>query len=186
MVAPFLFLFYFVFEFFFMDTLALTQFIKLFTLADAAADQRVSERLALALSDPAGYQTKYAEELTERGMEAALPPQELRDVALIDALLSEDLLWESDAQDPIAETAEGLNDILAQQGRAGCLRLAAARTTSGPEQLDALQDALEPLGLALVLLALDSDAYPLSVVADAQAEEVRQLAKELGFTLTVY
>ncbi len=164
----------------------LTRFIRLFTLSNAAASQRISERLALVLRDPAAYQVQYAEELAERGIEAALPPQELRDVALIDALLSENLLWESDAQDPITETAEGLNDILEQQKRAERLRLATGRGAGGPEQLDALQDALEPLGLALVLLTLDSDAYPLSVVADAQAEEARRLAKELGFTLTVY
>jgi hypothetical protein len=111
----------------FMNALALTPFIKLFTLTDIAANQRITERLTLALNDPAAYQAQYAEELAERGMEAALPPQEVRDVALIDALLSEDLLWESDAQDPVAETTEGLNDILERQGRAERLRLAAAR-----------------------------------------------------------
>jgi len=169
-----------------MNAPVLSSFIQLFTLSDTVATQRISERLTLVLQDPAVYQEHYAEELAERGIEAALPPQELRDVALIDALLSEDLLWESDAQDPITETAEGLNDVLERQGRPERLRLAAARSTSGPEQLDALQDALEPLGLALVLLTLDSDAYPLSVVADAQAEETRRLAKELAFTLTVY
>jgi len=167
-----------------MNPASLTQFIQLFTLTDATATERITERLALALRDPAAYQTQYAEELAERGMEALLPAQELRDVALIDALLSEDLLWESDYQDPAAETAEGLNDILEQQRRPERLRLAAAG--KGPEALDALQEALEPLGLALVLLTLDSDAYPLSVVAEAQAEEARRLAQELGFGVTVY
>ncbi|GAB3636495.1 hypothetical protein GCM10027422_20850 [Hymenobacter arcticus] len=162
----------------------LTQFIQFFTLADGAATQRMETRLALVLRDPAAYQGQYAEELAERGMEAALPAQELRDVALIDALLSEDLLWESDYQDPAAEIAEGLNDILEHQKRPERLRVAAAG--KGPEALDALQEALEPLGLALVLLTLDSDAYPLSVVAEAQAEETRQLAQELGFGVTVY
>ncbi|WP_151085678.1 DUF6630 family protein [Hymenobacter baengnokdamensis] len=168
-----------------MNQATLTQFIQLFTLADAEACRRIGQRLALALRDPAAYQATFAEELAERGMEAALPAQELRDVALIDALLSEDLLWESDYQDPAADTAEGLNDILERQGRQERLRVA-GRGAGGPEALDALQDALEPLSLALVLLTLDSDAYPLSVVADAQAEETRRLAKELGFTLTVY
>ncbi|MGI4738920.1 MAG: DUF6630 family protein [Janthinobacterium lividum] len=162
----------------------LTHFIQFFTLADTSATQRIEARLALVLRDPAAYQSHYAEELAERGMEAALPPQELRDVALIDALLSEDLLWESDYQDPAAETAEGLNDILEQQQRPERLRLTAVG--KGPEALDALQEALEPLGLALVLLTLDSDAYPLSVVAEAQAEDARRLAQELGFGVTVY
>ncbi|QKG53411.1 hypothetical protein [Hymenobacter sp. BRD67] len=162
----------------------LNQFIQLFTLADAEACQRIGQRLALALRDPAAYQTAFAEELAERGMEAALPVQELRDVALIDALLAEDLLWESDYHDPAADTAEGLNDILEHQGRPARLRLAA--TGKGPEALDALQEALEALGLALVLLTLDSDAYPLSVVAEAQAEEARGLARELGFGVTIY
>lgn len=171
-----------------MNQVALAQFIAFFTLADTAAAQRISERLALVLSDPAAYQAQYAKELAERGIEAALPPQELRDVALIDALLSEDLLWESEQQDPATETAAGLNDILAQQGRAERLRLppAAGRNADGPEALDTLQDALEILGLALVLLTLDSDSYALSVVADAQAEQARNLAQDLGFELAVY
>ena len=164
---------------------SLTAFVQLFTLADANATQRIIERLALALRDSVAYQVQYAEELAERGMDGgALPAQEVRDVALIDALLSEDLLWESDYQDPATETAEGLNDILERQQRPERLRLASAG--KGPEGLDALQEALEPLGLALVLLTLDSDAYPLSVVAETQAEEARQLAQELGFGVTVY
>ncbi|TDN37546.1 hypothetical protein E4631_01360 [Hymenobacter sp. UV11] len=169
-----------------MNTTDLSRLIELFTPADTAASQRISERLTLVLRDPAAYQAQYAEELAERSMEGALPPQEVRDVALIDALLSEDLLWEADAQDPLADTAEGLNDILEQQKRPERLRLATGRGAGGPEQLDALQDALEAQGLALVLLTLDSDAYPLSVVADAQAEELRGLAQELGFGVTVY
>lgn len=164
---------------------SLTAFVQLFTLADANATQRIIERLALALRDSAAYQVQYADELAERGMDSgALPTQEVRDVALIDALLSEDLLWESDYQDPATETAEGLNDILERQQRPERLRLASAG--KGPEGLDALQEVLEPLGLALVLLTLDSDAYPLSVVAETQAEEARQLAQELGFGMTVY
>lgn len=171
-----------------MNQAALTQFIHCFTLADADATQRLSERLALVLREPAAYQRQFAGELAERGIEAALPPQELRDVALIDALLSEDLLWESDYQDPATDTAEGLNDILEHQGRAERLRLppAPGRSVGGPESLDTLQDALEPLGLALVLLTLDSDSYPLSLVAEGNAEDARRLAKELGFELAVY
>jgi len=164
---------------------SLTAFVQLFTLADTDATQRITARLAPALRDPAAYQAQHAEELAERGMDGGtLPAQEVRDVALIDALLSEDLLWESEYQDPAAETAEGLNDILERQQRPERLRLTAVG--KGPEALDALQEALEPLGLALVLLTLDSDAYPLSVVAEAQAEEARRLAQELGFGVTVY
>ncbi|RZL13422.1 MAG: hypothetical protein EOO62_08175 [Hymenobacter sp.] len=167
-----------------MHSSSLAQFIQLFTLTDTAATERLTERLAIALRDPAAYQTQYAEELAERGMEGVLPVQELRDVALIDALLSEDLLWESDYQDPATETAEGLNDILEHQQRPERLKVSAA--SKGPEGLDSLQEALEPLGLALVLLTLDSDAYPLSLVVETQAEEARRLAQELGFGVTVY
>lgn len=164
---------------------SLNDFVRLFAFSDVEAAQRIEVRLALALRDPAAYQAQYTEELAERGMEGGkLPAQEVRDVALIDALLSEDLLWESDYQDPAAETAEGLNDILEHQQRPERLRLTSAG--KGPEGLDALQEALEPLGLALVLLTLDSDAYPLSVVAEAQAEDARRLAQELGFGVTVY
>ncbi len=171
-----------------MNDTTLTQFVQLFTLTDATATQRITERLALALGNPAAYQEQFAEELEERGIVATLPAQELRDVALVDALLSEDLLWEYDLQDTAADMAEGLNELLAQQKRTTSVKVAraAGRSVGGPEQLDALQEALEPLGLALVLLTLDSDAYPLSLVAEEQAEAARQLAKELGFELAVY
>ena len=171
-----------------MNDLNLTRFARLFTLNDAGATQRIAERLALVLHDPTAYQGLFAEELAERGIETALPAQELRDLALIDALLGEDLLWESDWQETAGEIAEGLNEVLTRQQRPPLLRPAAlpGRREPGPEQLDTVQDALEPLGLALVLLTLDSDSYPLSVVADAQVEEARLLAKELGFGITVY
>ena len=166
----------------------LSRFVQLFTLSNAEATQRVSERLTLVLRDPTAYQAQFAGELAERGIEAALPEQELRDLVLIDALLSQDLLWESDWKEKAGEIAEGINEVLMQQRRTPLLRPAAllGRREPGPEQLDTVQDALEPLGLALVLLRLDSDSYPLSVVADAQAEQARQLAKELGFGITVY
>lgn len=171
-----------------MSTTALSRFVHLFTLADTEASQRLTERLTLALRDPAAYQTQYAEELAERGIETMLPAQELRDVALLDGLLWEELLWEADWADPVADLVYGLNETLAQQGRNERLPepTPTRQVTTGPEALDVLQDLLEPLGLALVLLTLDSDSHALSVVADAQAEELRALARELGFGLTVY
>ena len=171
-----------------MNSTALTSFIQLFTLGDSAATQRIDERLTLVVTTPEAYGTQFAEELAERGIVAALPAQELRDVALIDALLSEELLWEIDWKDPLSEMVLCLNELLTQQGRPE--RLAeparAHRAATGPEALDIVQDLLEPLGLALVLFTLDSDSYPLSVVAETQAEDTRRLAKELGFELAVY
>ncbi|WP_051718838.1 hypothetical protein [Hymenobacter sp. IS2118] len=166
----------------------LSRFVQLFTLNDAEATQRVSERLALALQMPAAYQEHYAEELAERGIEAALPEQELRDLALIDALMSEDLLWENDWKETATEIAEGLNEILATQKRGFVLPTGtlAGGQRQGPEALDLLQDTLETKGLALVLFTLDSDSYPLSVVAEDQVEHTRRLAIELGFELVVY
>jgi len=166
----------------------LTQFVKLFTLDDAAATQRVTERLALVLHNAVAYQEQYAEELEERGVVAALQEQELRDIALIDALLSEELVWESDWKDIAADLVYGINETLTKQQRR--LRLAepakGRAAVTGPEALDIVQDLSEPVGMALVLFTLDSDSYAVSVVADEQAEEARQLAKELGFSVTVY
>jgi hypothetical protein len=166
----------------------LSRFVQLFTLADAAATERVRQRLTIVLGDPAAYQEQYAEELEERGIVAGLPAQELRDVALIDGLLSEELVWESDWKDVAGDLVYGLNETLAQQHRTvRLLELAGARAAvTGPEALDIVQDLLEPVGLALVLLTLDSDTYALTVVADAKAEETRRLAQEIGFSVTVY
>ncbi len=171
-----------------MNQTAVSQFVRFFTLTDASATQRVSERLALALRDPAAYQAQFAEELAERGIEAELPPQQVRDIALLDALLSEGLAWESAWQDTAADIAEGLNEVLARQNQGQALPAAGLVRPGqpGPEQLDAVQDALEPLGWALVLFTLDSDSFPLGIVADSQAEEVRRQAQALGFQLMVY
>ncbi|MBD2721675.1 DUF6630 family protein [Hymenobacter armeniacus] len=171
-----------------MNQETLQHFVQLFTLDDAAATQRVSARLALVLQNPAAYHAQFAEELAERGIVVALPEPELRAVALIDALLAEELVWESDWQDPAADLVYGLNETLTQQRRAMRVSEPAPGRTAvtGPDALDILQDLLEPLGLALVLLTLDADSYALTVVADAQAEETRQLARELGVDVTVY
>ncbi|WP_460501386.1 DUF6630 family protein [Hymenobacter agri] len=164
----------------------LSRFVQLFTLNDADATQRVRERLALVLTDAAGYQEQFAEELAERDIVTELPTQELRDVALIDALLDAELIWECDWQDTAAWLIVGINEVLMQQRRTRWPNEPARPSVIGPEALDIVQDLLEPCGLALVLFTLDADAYALSVVADAQAEEARQLAKELGFGITVY
>lgn len=169
-----------------MPTTALPQFIPLFTLANNEASQRLTERLTLVLQDSAAYQTQYAEELAERGIETALPAHELRDVALLDGLLGEELLWEADWTDPAADLVYGLNETLAQQGRPERLPEPARAATTGPEALDIVQDLLEPLGLALVLLPLDNDSHALSVVAETHADELRRLALALGFSLKVY
>jgi hypothetical protein len=166
----------------------LSRFVQLFTLTDTEATRRVSERLTLVLRDPSAYQQQFAEELEERGIEAALSAQELRDLALLDALLSEELLWESDWKDPATDLVYGINETLTQQKR--MVRLAepaiGRATVVGPEALDIVQDLAEPAGLAVVLFTLDSNSYALSVVADGRAEEARQLAQELGFGVTVY
>jgi hypothetical protein len=166
----------------------LSRFVQLFTLNDAEATERVSERLALVLRNATAYQEQYAEELEERGIVAALPEQELRDTVLIDALLNEELVWESDWKDVASDLVYGLNETLAKQQRA--VRLdeppRGRATITGPEALDIVQDLSELIGMALVLITLDSDSYAVSVVADAQAEEARRLAKELGFGITVY
>jgi hypothetical protein len=173
-----------------MNSNTLQQFIQLFTLVDAAATQRITDRLALVLRDPQAYRTQFADELDERGIAATskLPAQELRDIALIDALTIEDLAWENDWKETAAEMAESLNEILARQQRGFTLptnTLPGGRSL-GPEALDALQSTLETVGLALVLFTLDSDSYPLGVVADDQVEIASSLAQTLGFTVTIY
>ncbi|MEJ7659978.1 MAG: hypothetical protein WKG07_10315 [Hymenobacter sp.] len=72
----------------------------------------MTERLTLALARPGRLPgAVQAEELAERGIEAALLPRNCATWPLVDALLSEDLLWESDCAGPdLAETAEGLNE----------------------------------------------------------------------------
>ncbi|MBT2559460.1 hypothetical protein J7E24_16865 [Hymenobacter sp. ISL-91] len=163
----------------------LLAFINIFTLGDTAPTQRLAGRLDLVLTDTAGYAAQFAEELAERGIEEELPPQELRDIALLDALLAEDLAVECDWTETAGEILSNLNHVLARQGRAPVPETPGigADEDLGPEQLDLVQDTLEPLGLALVMFDLDGDSYPLSVVAQEQAEELATQAQQLGFKL---
>lgn len=164
----------------------LLPFLNLFAPGNTAVAQRLAARLQLALTDPSGYATHFAEELAERGIEEELPPQELRDIALLDALLAEDLAVECDWTETAGQMLSSLNHVLARQGRAPVLPETPEAGTDedlGPEQLDLVQDTLEPIGLALVMFDLDGDSYPLSVVAQEQAEELATQAQQLGFKL---
>ena len=147
--------------------------------------QRLATRLHLALTDPAAYTAHFAEELAERGIESEIAPQELRDIALIDALLAEDLAVECDWKETASEMVESLNHVLTRQGRP--LLIAApdlgADGDLGPEQLDLVQETLEPRELALVLFSLNGDSYPLSVVAQELAADLAARARQLGFKL---
>ncbi|NVO84666.1 DUF6630 family protein [Hymenobacter terrestris] len=163
----------------------LLPFINIFTLGDKAATQRLAARLDLVLTDAAGYAGQFAEELAERGIESEIASQELRDIALIDALLAEDLAVECDWKETAGEIIDNLNHVLSQQERALVLEAqhVGAEEELGPEQLDLVQDTLEPLELALVMFDLDGDSYPLSVVAQEQAEDLAAKAQLLGFKL---
>lgn len=163
----------------------LSAFLNTFAVADTTVTPRLGARLELVLTDPAGYAAEFAGELAERGMEGTVDPQELRDLALIDALMAEDLAVECDSQETAGQMAESLNYVLTQQKRQLLVLPAnlGAEDELGPEQLDLVQDALEPLGLALVLLTLDGDSYPLSVVAQDQTENLLAQAQQLGFKL---
>ena len=88
-------------------TARLLDFCNLFALGDAAATERLTERLNLVLTDPTAYQSRYADELAERGIEAALPTQELRDVALIDALLQKIWLGKATGRRPLRKCWTG-------------------------------------------------------------------------------
>nr|WP_019949564.1 hypothetical protein [Hymenobacter aerophilus] len=114
-----------------------------------------------------------------------MPAQELRDLALLDALLTEDLAVECDWQETAGEMIASLNYVLARQGRPLLSEAPdlGADDEIGPEQLDLMQDTLEPLGLALVQFSLDGDSYPLGVVALDQTEELAKRAQQLGFKL---
>ena len=161
----------------------LLAFLKLFGAGDAAP--KLAQRLQLVLTNPAEYATEFAEELTERGIEAAIPTQELRDLALLDALLSEDLAVECDWQETAGDMLSSLNYVLIRQGKPLLAEAPDLGTNDeiGPEQLDLVHDTLEPLGLALVQFSLDGDSYPLGIVALEQTEELATQARQLGFKL---
>ncbi|OWP61313.1 hypothetical protein CDA63_20095 [Hymenobacter amundsenii] len=159
----------------------LSAFLNTFAVGDTTVVPRLVARLSLVLTDPAEYAAHFADDLAE----GVIDPQELRDLALIDSLLAEDLAVECDWQETAGQMAESLNYVLTQQGRKLLVLPLSlgAEDELGPERLDILQDALEPLGLALVLFALDGDSYPLSVVAQDQSETLLAQAQKLGFKL---
>lgn len=163
----------------------LLAFLDIITLGDTAATERLAVRLNLVLTDTTGYAAQFAEELAERGIESEVAPQELRDIALIDGLMAEDLAVECDWKETAGDIIGSLNYVLARQKRPLLAEEpdSGADEDLGPEQLDLVQEALEPRELALVMFSLDGDSYPLSVVAQEVAEALAAKAQLLGFKL---
>ena len=166
---------------------SLPHFLQLFTLTDATATERLTARLALVLHDPAAYQAQYAEEFSISSRTELMEPQYLRDQALSEGLLNEELLANCDWKESAAEMAEHLNDVLTRQGRHEQLAVEPESDDYevGVEQLDMVIEALEPLGLVLVEFDSGSDSYWMTVVAQEHAGLLRELADKLGFQLSL-
>lgn len=169
-----------------MENSSLPQFLQLFTLTDTAATERLTARLELVLREPVAFQARYAAEFSAAVGATVLEPQYLRDHALSEGLLNEELLANCDWKESAAEMAEHLNDVLERQGRRERLDVEDESDDDydvGVEQLEIIEEAVDKLGLVLVELDSGGDAYWLTVVAQEQAGLLRELADKLGFQL---
>ncbi|MFE4367580.1 DUF6630 family protein [Streptomyces sp. NPDC056835] len=167
-------------------------------LAELLAPGRaaVAEEVLFAYDDPDAYVRTHAARLEDRGIDA--PIENIAWIALVDALTAQGLLaevdWKEDA-DEIRRQLRGLES----RPTADPWSVAApddADGTDGTDGTDAvpmdtaafLNDAGRlhlDLGVALAVLDIESDCYPLVCFPAQRASELTPLAARAGFYAAV-
>ncbi|UYZ64253.1 DUF6630 family protein [Hymenobacter weizhouensis] len=179
------------FTFIMHSTESLRAFVGLLAGKATVQADTVLKHVGLALREPATYLTEFADDLSERGIDELTPDiaANLPQTALVHELEKASLVgevdWKADAEDIVWN----VNNVLEQQGRPQ-LEGDDLEITDEDEVESCLRyvgSVLRARHLTLIyLLDLDSDSYPLSIVAAADMPRFTQLAHELSVRFEVY
>ncbi|PVE10877.1 DUF6630 family protein [Streptomyces scopuliridis] len=165
---------------------ALTALAELLAPGRAA----VAEEVLFAYEDPDAYVRTHATRLEDRGIDA--PIENLAWIALVDALTAQGLLAEVDWKEDGDEIRRQLR-ALESRPAVDPWSLADPENADGtdPVALDTaafLNDAGRlhlDLGVALAVLDIESDCYPLVCFPARRASELTPLAARAGFYAAV-
>jgi hypothetical protein len=158
---------------------------SLLALADLLSDgdESVRVQVQLALDEPAAYLKKYAKRLAERAI--TKPKPNLAWIALVDGLASKKRLAEIDHSTFAEDAAFALEKLATLPKKKN--RFDWVDDLDDPEDLsteDFLGMTAKRLAaekLALVMLDMQSDAFPIVVVAAKAVAKVASLAKDAGY-----
>lgn len=142
----------------------------------------VPERVMNAHDDPDGYLRTHTDRLDDRGIDEPIP--ELAWIALVDALTDHDLLAEVDWKEAADEIVAQLRELRSSPAEPESWAWFAEVADDLPtyDFLERAGDALRANGTTLAVLDIESDCYPLVLLPNSQADDLRQLAATTGFT----
>lgn len=158
----------------------------LLTLSEklSAGRDDVVGKVVQAWEEPELYVEQWGDRLANRGIEEPIP--ELAWIALVDALDELGLVREIDWKQDVETILFAVNSLLDHRGwllPAADRRLEQAiRLESHTyENLGELHDWLQPHGIVLGHLDINSDCYVLIVVKEEECKEIEQLAATSGY-----
>jgi hypothetical protein len=151
------------------------------------ADDTLAERVRLAYEQPADYVEQNRRELRLRGI--GKPVNELATIALIDGLSAAQAATELDWREEPETALELIAELRVLPGGhpipGGLQDLEIAVDQPVIAALVDLDEALGRLGLALRIIDIGSDSYPLVCLEAAHVDAVTNLAAAAGVMLRV-
>ncbi|MFE7569063.1 DUF6630 family protein [Streptomyces sp. NPDC057539] len=149
----------------------------------------VVDEVLFAYDDPDAYVRTHAERLEDRGIDA--PIENLAWIALVDALTAQGLLAEVDWKEGSDEISRRLRGLESRPTVDPWSHAGADGTDAAPLDMDTaafLNDAGRlhlKVGVALAVLDIESDCYPLVCFPAERASELTPLAARAGFYAAV-
>lgn len=146
-------------------------------------DYGLFEEVNLAAEDPAGYFEEYQQELSERGIDNAAEVSVW--LALIDGLLSRRCLVEVDKQAGAQDLVSALSELSVCRESRLELGPIGELGSKGTVLLADASKLLEKHDLSIGVMELDSDSWPIVVVAKASLLRARDIAAKLSHEIIV-
>ncbi|MDB4292824.1 hypothetical protein N9954_05400 [Maribacter sp.] len=152
-------------------------------------DNSLVSELQLAENQPLNYLSQFARVLQERGIDKAIP--ELPWLALVDGLASRNLLeeldWKDDPEELIAVCLRLTeNHSQSTEIKTSITSIEASLSDDIEEFLPVLNRYLYKHGIQLVWIDINSDSYPLTILASDKVNEAKRLALDAGYGTIKY
>lgn len=144
-------------------------------------DTSLIDEIRLAIDRPRDYVARFRQRLSGRGIREPYP--ELPWIALVDGLIERGRLQEVDWAGPPHDVQSAMRALTAQKEEwAWLVEPEWCDDYPKPYELfPRIQDRLSKNGLALVVVNIGADCYPLIVLPVDRVEEARRLAELAGY-----
>lgn len=148
-------------------------------------EEQIFPEVSLAIEKPESYFEKFKERLDERGIDS--PIDQLAWISLVDALLDHDLAFELDWKESGLYICDVVDELL---DRKKMESVSWEEFEDGEfdelptsEFLNEVSKKLKEKGLSLACLDIESDCYVLITVPSSDIDEIKALAKEVGYRI---